>query len=60
MKTTHKVETIKKTNKDDEYTKITFKDYRGEYVVKLDQPRQLLEDLDKEVNYTQKSTIKNN
>ena len=60
MKTTHKVETIKKTNKDDEYTKITFKDYRGEYVVKLDQPRQLLEDLDKEVNYTQNSTIKNN
>ena len=54
MKTTWKIETVQKTNKDEEYTKITFKDYRGEYVVKLDVPRHLLEDLDKKANYCEK------
>lgn len=51
MKTTWKIQTIKKTNTEEEYHKITFKDYRGEHTIKLDNGRELLEDLDKAVNY---------
>jgi hypothetical protein len=50
MKTTWKIKNVKKTNSDDEYTEITFKDYRGEWTVKLDTPRGFLEDLDKYAN----------
>ena len=46
MKTSWTIETVKKTKKDEEYTKITFKDYRGEYTVKIDMPRHLIHDLD--------------
>ena len=54
MKTTWTIKTVKKTAKDEEYHSITFKDYRGEHTIKLDNGRQLVEDLDKEVNYTGK------
>tara|TARA_R110000850_G_scaffold244858_1_gene369699 strand:+ start:310 stop:465 length:156 start_codon:yes stop_codon:yes gene_type:complete len=51
MKTTWKIDKVKKTTKEEDYVKIVFKDYRGEYTVKLDNPRQLLEELDKEANF---------
>jgi len=51
MKTQWIIENIKKTTKEEEYTKITFKDYRGEHIVKIDNPRHLIEDLDKAVNW---------
>ena len=51
MKTTWSIKNIKKTTKDEEYTEITFKDYRGEWTVKLDDPRHLVQDLDKFANY---------
>lgn len=50
MRTTWKIENIKKTTKDEEYTKITFKYYRGEWTVKLDSPRHFVQDLDKFAN----------
>jgi hypothetical protein len=52
MKTTWKIETIKKTTSEDEYTQITFKDYRGQHIIKLDNPRHFIEDLDKFANYS--------
>jgi hypothetical protein len=53
MKTTYKVRNYKKTNKEDEMTEITFKDYRGEYVIKMptQQVRHLIEVLDNVANY---------
>ena len=51
MKTTWKIRNVKKTTKDEEYTEITFKDYRGSYTVKIDHPRHLTGDLDKVANY---------
>jgi hypothetical protein len=39
MKTTWRIKNVKKTTKDEEFTEITFKDYRGEWTVKLDEPR---------------------
>ena len=51
MKTTWKIQTLKKTKTEEEYHIITFKDYRGEYTFKIDNARQLIEDLDKKVNY---------
>jgi len=54
MKTTWKIENVKKSNNFEEYTQITFKDYRGEWTIKLDEPRHLIEDLDKFANYKQK------
>lgn len=51
MKTTWKIKTIKKNGGDDEYHTITFKDYRGEHTIKIDNARELIEDLDKQVNY---------
>jgi len=51
MKTTWKIRNVKKTTKDDEYTEIIFKDYRGEWTVKLDNSRHLVQDLDKFANY---------
>ena len=51
MVTTWKIETKKKTKLDEEFHKITFTDYRGSYTIKIDNARQLLEDLDKETNY---------
>jgi hypothetical protein len=50
MKTTWKIENIKKTTSEDEYTRIEFKDYRGSHIVKLDNPRHLVQDLDKFAN----------
>lgn len=50
MRTTWTIEKIKKTNSDEDYTVVTFKDYRGTHVVKLDNPRHFLEDLDKKTN----------
>lgn len=50
MQTKWNIVRKKKTTKDDEYIEITFKDYRGEWTVKIDNPRHLIEDLDKEVN----------
>ena len=35
MKTSWKLENHKKTTKDEELTHITFKDYRGEYTVRI-------------------------
>ena len=57
MNTTWKIKNVKKTTNDDEYTVITFKDYRGEHIIKLDNPRHFLEDLDKFANYTQKVDV---
>lgn len=51
MKTTWTIKTVRKTSNDEEYHTITFKDYRGEHTIKIDNARQLLEDLDKEANY---------
>ena len=51
MKTTWTIKNVKKTKKDDEFTEIIFRDYRGEYTIKLDAPRHLVEDLDKLANY---------
>jgi len=50
MKTTWKINNIRKTTSEDELTKITFKDYRGEWTIKLDNPRHLVQDLDKFAN----------
>ncbi len=50
MKTTWTIKKVKKTNSDEDYTVVTFKDYLGEKVVKLDNPRHFLEDLDKSTN----------
>lgn len=54
MRTVWNIETVKKTNRDDEYHVITFKDYRGEHTLKIDNLRELVEDLDKAVNYKEK------
>ena len=54
MKTTWDIKTKKKTNTDEETHEITFKDYRGEHTVKIENGRQLVEDLDKAVNWTEK------
>lgn len=51
MITTWIIKTMKKTTTDEEYHSITFKDYRGEHTIKIENARQLLEDLDKEANY---------
>ena len=51
MKTTWNIKTVKKHDKEEERHEITFNDYRGEHTVKIDNARQLLEDLDKAVNY---------
>jgi hypothetical protein len=51
MKTTWKIRNVKKTTKDEEYTELTLKDYRGTFVFKIDEPRYLTEDLDKVANY---------
>lgn len=51
MKTSWVAKNVKKTTSEDEYTKITFKDYRGEWTVKIDNIRHLVEDLDKLANY---------
>jgi hypothetical protein len=50
MRTTWKIEKVKKTNSDEDYTVVTFKDYLGTKTVKLDNPRHFLEDLDKTTN----------
>lgn len=50
MKTTWKIKNIKKTTSDEEYTQVTFKDYRGEWTIKLDNPRHFVQDLDKSAN----------
>ncbi len=50
MKTTWKIKKVQKTNSDEDYTIVTFKDYRGEHTVKLDNPRHFLQDLDKSTN----------
>ena len=55
MKTTWNIDTVKKTTKDDEYHVIKFKDYRGEHTIKIDNARELIEDLDKKVNYKELS-----
>jgi len=54
MKTTWKIETKHKTKMDEEYHVITFKDYRGEHVIKIDNARHLIEDLDKHANYKER------
>ena len=54
MRTTWKIRTVQKTHSDEEYHVITFKDYRGEHTIKIDNARQLLEDLDKQTNYKEK------
>jgi hypothetical protein len=53
MKTTWSIRNYKKTNKEDEMTEITFKDYRGEYKIKMptQQIRHLIESLDDVANY---------
>lgn len=51
MKTTWTIDKVKKTTSEEDYVKITFKDYRGEYTVKLDNSRQFIEELDKEANF---------
>jgi hypothetical protein len=53
MKTTFKIRNYKKTNKEDEMTEITFKDYRGDYIIKMptQQIRHLIEELDNFANY---------
>jgi hypothetical protein len=53
MKTTWEIKTVQKVNKDEEYTVITFKDYRGSHTIKIDEPRHLVGDLDKAANYCQ-------
>ena len=55
MKTTWDIKNIKKTTKDEEYTEITFRDYRGSWTIKIDEPRHLVEDLDKVANYKEKA-----
>lgn len=50
IKTTWKIENKTKTNSEDEFTNVTFKDYRGEWTVKLENPRHLVQDLDKFAN----------
>lgn len=50
MKTSWTIENVKKTTSEDEYTRITFKDYRGKHTIKLDNPRHLVMDLDKFAN----------
>jgi hypothetical protein len=54
MKTTWNIKTIVKTHSDDEYHEIRFKDYRGEHTIKIDNLRQLIEDLDKKANYKER------
>lgn len=56
MRTTWTIENKEKTTKDEEYAEITFKDYRGEWTIKLDNSdaRYFLEDLDRKVNYAEK------
>lgn len=51
MKTTWKIKKVTKTASEEDYVQITFKDYRGEHTIKLDNPRHFLEQLDKESNY---------
>jgi hypothetical protein len=54
MKYLIKISTPYKTYFLEYFTKITFKDYRGECTVKLDEPRHLVQDLDKFANYKTK------
>lgn len=54
MKTTWNIETRNKTKHDEEYHVITFRDYRGEHTIKIDNLRHLIEDLDKQANYKEK------
>lgn len=53
MKTTWTTRNYQKTTQEVEMTEITFKDYRGEYRIKMptQQVRHLIEDLDKVANY---------
>ena len=51
MKTTWNIKKVQKTTSEEDYVQINFKDYRGEWTVKLDNPRHFLEELDKEANY---------
>ena len=53
MKTTWTTRNYKKTTQEVEMTEITFKDYRGEYKIKMptQQVRHLIEDLDNVANY---------
>lgn len=51
IKTTWNIKNVRKSNSEDEYTEITFKDYRGTWTVKIENPRHLVQDLDKFANY---------
>jgi hypothetical protein len=50
MKTTWNIRNVKKTNSEEEYIEIEFKDYRGKWIVKLDNARHFVQDLDKFAN----------
>ena len=50
IQTSWEIKNVKKSNSEDEFTEITFKDYRGEWTVKLENPRHLVQDLDKFAN----------
>ena len=53
MKTSISIKTTKKTDIDEEIHHVTFKDYRGDYTIKIDNgtARQFIESLDTAVNY---------
>lgn len=55
MKTKWHIRNYQKTTEEVEMTEITFKDYRGEYKIKMptQQIRHLIEDLDKIANYNE-------
>ncbi len=50
MKTTWKMRNVKKTTKDEEYTELIIKDYRGTFLFKIDYPRHFTQDMDKVAN----------
>lgn len=50
IETTWKIRNVQNTNSDAEFTEITFKDYRGEWTVKLESSQHLVQDLDKFAN----------
>lgn len=51
MKTKWDIERKEKTTKEDDYHEITFKDYRGEYTIKIDNLRHFIEDCDRKANW---------
>ena len=57
IKTTWKIQNIQKSNSEDEFTEITFKDYRGEWTIKLENPRHLVQDLDKFANIKELESV---